>query len=181
MRENLLHVYAQAELNDPVVIVGDRTALEGLKEEVDRTVRGQDGVFFSLVADDEGFSTVLMLVRDGDPFPLRDRSSIFEGCERPTRTNILWVYGQESWHDDSVVVGDRRALEQLNHALGEALREGEATFSSCASDDRGFEVLVKLAEDAELLRALPLPYRADFAGGRGDRSRQVALLLRKGS
>jgi hypothetical protein len=43
LQENLLHLYAQDELHDPVVVVGDKKALNGLKEEVDRTLTGLDG------------------------------------------------------------------------------------------------------------------------------------------
>jgi hypothetical protein len=165
-------------MHDPVVIVGDKKALNGLKEEVDRTLAGLDGEFLSHVADGEGFSTLLILVADGDPFPLRDRPSIFEACEGPTRTNILHLYGQESWHDDAIVVGGRTALGQFRDAVEKALRCGEASFSSFASALDRFEVLVKLADDAELLRALPRPYRADDAGGCAGRSQEVAQLLR---
>ena len=177
-RENLLHVYSQSELHDPVVIIGDRTALDHLKEGIDRTLKGLDGTFLSRVVDGEGFSTLLILVADGDLFPLRDSPSIFEGCERPTRTNVLHVYGQESWHDDVIVVGDRESLRQLTDAVENALRVREASFSTVASADNEFEVSVTLADD-ELLRTLPLPYFAEFAGGCGGRSQQVARLLRR--
>lgn len=176
--ENLLHVYAQDELHDPVVIVGDRKALEGIEEELDRTLRGLDGTFLSEAVDGESFDILFLLVADGEEFPLREGPSIFERCTRPSQTNVLHVYGQESWHSDSIVVGDKDALGQLRDAVERALREGEASFSSFASADDRFEVLVRLAEGAELLSALPLPYRAEHAGGCAGRSQEVVQLLR---
>lgn len=179
LQENLLHVYAQDEVRDPVAIVGARKALEGFKEELDRTLRGLDGEFLSSVVDREGFKTLFLLVADGEAFPLREGPSIFEGCTRPRRTNVLHVYGQEAWHGESMVAGDREALGQLRDAVERALQDGEASFSSFASADDKFEVVVRLAEDAEFLRALPLPYRAEFAGGLAGRSKEVVQLLRK--
>jgi len=176
--ENLLHVYAQDELHDPVAIVGDRKALEGIKEALDRTLRGLDGKFLSDAVDGEGFNILFLLAADGDDFSLRERPSIFERCTSPIQTNVLHVYGQESWHSESIVVGDKDALGQLRDAVERALQDGEASFSSFASADDRFEVLVKLAESAELLRALPLPYRAEYAGGCAGRSQEVVQLLR---
>ena len=177
--ENLLHIYAQDELHDPVAIVGDRKALEGIREELDRTLRGLDGKFLSDAVDGEGFSILFLLVADGDDFPLREGPSIFERSARPSQTNVLHVYGQESWHSESIVVGDKDALGQLRDAVERALRDGDASFSSFTSADDRFEILVKLAVDAELLRALPLPYRAEYAGGCAGRSQEVVQLLRK--
>jgi hypothetical protein len=179
VKKNLLHVYAQDEVRDPVAIVGDRESLQSFKEELDRTLRGLDGELLSHVVDGEGFNVHFLLVADGDVFPLREGSTIFEGCTRPMHTNVLHVHGQESWHSESIVVGDREAFGRLRAAVERALQDGEASFSPFASADDKFEVLVKLAEKAELLRALPLPYRAEYAGGCTGRSRAVVQLVRK--
>jgi hypothetical protein len=78
---------------------------------------------------------------------------------------ILNIYGQEAWHDDARIVGNREGLEALRAVIADALSQGAATSQSVdpifASDGEGYEVIVELHND---------PWGIDKATGKLDPS-----------
>lgn len=57
--------------------------------------------------------------------------------------NTLHIYSQESWHDDTYIVGDKRALTQLRDNLTAAIESGQGQkFDSFTADGEGFSVKV---------------------------------------
>lgn len=68
---------------------------------------------------------------------------------------ILHIYGQQFWHDDAVIIGDRRALELLRAQIDKALTEGVAANEGCdffQSDGEGFPLYIAVASQDELDR-----------------------------
>ena len=66
---------------------------------------------------------------------------------------ILNIYGQEAWHTDARVIGNKEGLEQLRNTIDKALQEGKATTETdvkdgdtalFASDGEGYEVIVEM-------------------------------------
>ena len=84
---------------------------------------------------------------------------------------LLHVYGQEAWHDDVAIVGNRAGLEALQAQLalvlaGPMLADyGEGYY---VADGEGFGVRMVL-DDADWQssewQSRPRPYSADYAQG----------------
>lgn len=94
----------------------------------------------------------------------------------------MHVYGQRAWHDGVVVIGNRQALEVLQIAVKQALKDGRSkTPAVFAADGEGYGVIV-LRWDVprpEEWAHLTLPYTADCArDGRENVLRPLDLLVR---
>lgn len=70
---------------------------------------------------------------------------------------VLHVYGQGSWHDPVVIVGDADGLRALHRALDLRMVEEASTI-----DGEGYDILVREVEPADC-RHLPLPYTSAIA------------------
>ena len=67
---------------------------------------------------------------------------------------ILNIYGQEYWHCDALIVGNKEGLEALKQTIDEALRVISKKASTkddkepfFASDGEGYEVIVELHDE----------------------------------
>ncbi|MDD4984997.1 MAG: hypothetical protein PHQ43_04290 [Dehalococcoidales bacterium] len=68
---------------------------------------------------------------------------------------ILNIYGQEAWHTEAKIIGNREGLLQLRATIDKALQEGKATTPDdpsagsplFASDGEGYEVRVEMHND----------------------------------
>jgi len=67
---------------------------------------------------------------------------------------ILNIYGQEAWHTEARIIGNREGLEALKQTIDDALRvpDGKATTENdteplFASDGEGYEVIVEMHND----------------------------------
>ena len=69
---------------------------------------------------------------------------------------ILNIYGQEAWHTEARIIGNREGLESLKQTIDNALRvpTGKATTAwdderepLFASDGEGYEVIVEMHND----------------------------------
>jgi len=72
------------------------------------------------------------------------------------KMKILNIYGQEAWHTEARIVGNKEGLEQLRNTIDKALQEGKATTEAdvkdgktalFASDGEGYSVLVECHGD----------------------------------
>ena len=85
---------------------------------------------------------------------------------------LLHVYGQDAWHDDVWIVGNRPALQLLRNTLDNALAKGMDTTEQIdepglfVNDGEGYEVRVLFLEgdwDTMAWRRLAVPYTEDCA------------------
>lgn len=64
---------------------------------------------------------------------------------------ILNIYGQEAWHSEARIVGNKEGLLELQDTIFRAIRDGEANSSGglpfYASDGEGYEVIVECHND----------------------------------
>lgn len=89
-----------------------------------------------------------------------------KGRKPPQRVPLLHIYGQESWHDSVVVVGNKAALEILLQAIKTALKTGRGNSETVYPADRegyGVIVLQKNGEVPEDWGRLALPYTNEIA------------------
>lgn len=68
---------------------------------------------------------------------------------------VLHIYGQEYWHDDAAIIGDRQGLTLLRDQIDRALSGGirAATNDGCVffqNDGEGFSLHIALATDEEM-------------------------------
>jgi hypothetical protein len=82
----------------------------------------------------------------------------------PRFNNTLHVYGQEIWHDDVVIRGDKKALENLRDLIDKALKEKASVndINQCffVKDGEGFNVSIYCEGNME---RTPLPYFDEVA------------------
>lgn len=64
---------------------------------------------------------------------------------------ILNIYGQEAWHTEARIIGNREGLLELRDTLDKAIKDGKAISSNdeCvfASDGEGYEVQIECHDD----------------------------------
>lgn len=64
---------------------------------------------------------------------------------------ILNIYGQESWHTNARIVGNKEGLLELRDTINNALQSGKAmtlqSYPLFASDGEGYSVRVECHED----------------------------------
>lgn len=91
------------------------------------------------------------------------------------KESILHIYGQEAWHDDVNIYGNRKALEDLRDAITTLLITTEHNnpkkefnmpdnlfIKSFVNDGEGFTCFLHIKEDEEMNR-LPVPYTDEMA------------------
>lgn len=81
---------------------------------------------------------------------------------------LLHTHGQEAWHDEAYIVGNRAGLEALLEALQQALRSpsGSAGVDLFVSDGEGYRCLISLNDDpwrSESWIKAAVPYTAPYA------------------
>ncbi len=72
--------------------------------------------------------------------------------------DFLHIYGQQSWHQDAFIVGNRAALEQLYKGIGEALQNGEKREGFSPNDGEGYNLYISCVEDSFDFEQLDVPY-----------------------
>ena len=72
----------------------------------------------------------------------------------------LHLYGQQQWHDDAWIVGDRETLTALRDHLNYLLNGSNTStgFGSSCEDGEGYLTFIVLAEDPKAWQTLQLPY-----------------------
>lgn len=81
-------------------------------------------------------------------------------------SGLLHIYGQEYYHDETYIVGDREALVSLKKAIEDALETGRGSAEFFTSDGEGYDANIILREDkweSEFWTNLALPYAAGHA------------------
>jgi len=78
-------------------------------------------------------------------------------------TNILAVYGQEYWHRDVMVIGDRGGLTVLRDVIDRALAKGAAEADVLVQDGEGYTVYVARGDSYAELADLRVPYKHPVA------------------
>lgn len=85
-------------------------------------------------------------------------------------TRYLHVYAQHSYHQESLIVGNREGLLELRRLIDKALVQGtSASGMFFPSDDEGYEVYVGMVNDEKLFRSFEMPYTEQF-GKKNDHS-----------
>lgn len=60
----------------------------------------------------------------------------------------LHIWGQATWHDPVVIIGNIKALERLKHAIENAIENGECKVPTFFTSDReGFSLYVVCRDD----------------------------------
>ncbi|MGE5593063.1 MAG: hypothetical protein ACM3X3_05220 [Betaproteobacteria bacterium] len=80
--------------------------------------------------------------------------------------SYLHVYGQEQWHDDVQIIGNKRALQALRDAVNAVLQEHkeEASMDTVfTGDGEGYRVTVIRLDDERTWPTLAVPYTDEFA------------------
>lgn len=72
--------------------------------------------------------------------------------------DFLHIYGQQMWHSDAFIVGNRAALERLYKGIGEALQHGEKREVFSPVDGEGYDLYISCVEDAFDFEQLDAPY-----------------------
>jgi len=68
------------------------------------------------------------------------------------------IYGQQMWHGDAFIVGNRAALLSLRNALDQALQFGEKKEVFFPTDEEGYDLYVNCVEDEFYWGQLDSPY-----------------------
>jgi len=84
------------------------------------------------------------------------KSKVIKSSEKP----FLNVYGQESWKDDVVIVGNKATLVNLREMLDLAIKDGSSQRKFHVSDAEPFECLITTTSEHE---RLTVPYYGDDA------------------
>ena len=71
---------------------------------------------------------------------------------------ILHIYGQQMWHDDAYIVGNRAALQRLRDEIDQALQYGEKKDVFSPKDNEGFDLFVTCVDDQFDWEQLDSPY-----------------------
>ena len=66
--------------------------------------------------------------------------------------NTLHIFGQEFWHDEAFLVGDRNALIELKKAIGVALDDKISKPIFMQNDGEGYFAIVVCAENLDKLK-----------------------------
>ncbi|GAE36310.1 hypothetical protein [Halalkalibacter akibai] len=80
------------------------------------------------------------------------------GYDEDTPTPICHIYGQDMWHGNAFIVGNRSALEELRNAIDTALKYGEISTTLSPSDGEGYELLISCVEDGFNWDLIDMPY-----------------------
>lgn len=81
---------------------------------------------------------------------------------------FMQIYGQERWHDDTMIAGTRGAIEALRKACDEALAHGEAAFDAFSSDGEGYKAVVRVTPSFAALHEMPSHYFYQFVCSEAD-------------
>jgi hypothetical protein len=85
-------------------------------------------------------------------------------------TLYLHLYAQHSYHQESLIVGNREGLLELRKLIDKALAQGTSVSGSLfSSDDEGYELYVGMVNDEDLFKSFEMPYTAQF-GKKNDHS-----------
>jgi len=93
----------------------------------------------------------------------------------------LHIYGQEVWHEEAFIVGDRISLELLRDCLNQVLEGKEdavahtkAEFS--VNDGEGYDLHIALVSDKQMDK-MAAPYTKEMARDHGENAIYPASLL----
>jgi hypothetical protein len=87
---------------------------------------------------------------------------------------LLHLYGQEAWHDEAFVIGNREGLLALRALIDEALTTGRAKSKETSeeqiwvSDGEGYTINIIFEDgdwDSEFWNRIAMPYSEDYASG----------------
>ena len=91
--------------------------------------------------------------------------AIVTGRKR-AETPVLHIHGQEEWHDDAHIVGNRAGLELLRLAIDRALKSGEGYSDAFVADGEEYTVYVHANNEpwqSDVWRLAALPYTDEIA------------------
>ncbi len=74
----------------------------------------------------------------------------------------LHIYAQHAHHQESFIVGNRKALIDLRRKIDQALANGTSIGTFFPSDDEGFQLFVGVVEDEDKFNSLEMPYTEQF-------------------
>lgn len=85
---------------------------------------------------------------------------------------LLHIYGQKAWHDEVIIVGNKKSLKSLIQALIDAIALGAGRAKEVmVTDGEGYDVLI-LTEDSPWAdkewMQMPLPYTDEIARTQDD-------------
>lgn len=78
----------------------------------------------------------------------------------------MHIYGQQSWHDSSYIVGTREDLVKLRDAIDAAIGLEKKTQMFYVNDGEGYDVMIYRVDDHTAGR-LAVPYTEEMAREQG--------------
>ncbi|WP_252504094.1 hypothetical protein [Sporosarcina sp. Marseille-Q4943] len=93
-----------------------------------------------------------------DTNPAKIIEAIEQAVDLPEEAGKLHIYGQQMWHSDAFIVGNREALERLRNAIDQALQYGEKRELFYPEDNEAFDLYISCTEDSFAMSQLDPPY-----------------------
>lgn len=77
--------------------------------------------------------------------------------------NILHIFGQEAFHDDVYIVGNKSELEKLRNIIDKAISDDyDSEDGFYVNDGEGYSIAVHKIDESEVDK-IAVPYSADYA------------------
>ncbi|MFS0688708.1 hypothetical protein AB1K89_05630 [Sporosarcina sp. 179-K 8C2 HS] len=93
-----------------------------------------------------------------DTNPAKMIEAIDQAIDLPEEAGILQIYGQQMWHSDAFIVGNREALKRLRNAIDHALLYGEKRELFYPEDNEAFDLYISCTEESFDMSQLDPPY-----------------------
>lgn len=75
---------------------------------------------------------------------------------------ILHIFGQEAFHDDVYIVGNKSELIKLSNIILQAIWEEFGSDEFCVNDGEGYSISVRRIEES-INDKIAVPYSKDYA------------------
>lgn len=76
--------------------------------------------------------------------------------------NVLHIYGQEAFHDDVYIVGNKSELIKLRNIIDKAIVEDYEDDEFYVNDGEGYSIAVYKIDESEVDK-IAVPYNVDYA------------------
>ncbi|MCM3712212.1 hypothetical protein [Sporosarcina luteola] len=90
--------------------------------------------------------------------PTKMIEAIENAIDLPEEAGMLQIYGQQMWHSDAFIIGNRTALKSLRDAIDQALLYGEKRELFYPEDNEAFDLYISCTDDTFDMSQLDPPY-----------------------
>ncbi len=106
----------------------------------------------------KGFSSFHQDMFITDDEPIKMIAQIEASIKYFEEEETLHIYGQQMWHDNAYIVGNRAALQRLQDQITQALQYGEKKDVFFPNDGEGYDLYVACVDDQFNWENLEAPY-----------------------